>query len=175
MAEDLRERRGLPWRVRDAAPPLASPRLSYLVREGVWRVDADYVVEAGGARITVPAGWRFDLASVPRLLWWLIAPFELSLAAPLVHDFLYRRAGIPPRAAVEPYRTFSRSEADRLFCRLMARQGVAGWRLVAASVAVRLGGFLAWRRGDRRLRRIQEREARDRETRTVCRAPFRPG
>ena len=158
----LRCRPGLryrPGRTRHAVPPLEPPRLSYLVREGLWRVDAAYAVEVGGLRISVPAGWRFDLASVPRFLWWLIAPFELSLAAPLVHDFLYRRAGMPPRSAVEPYRTFDRAEADRLFCLLMARQGVAGWRLVAAYVAVRLGGFLAWRRGDRRLRRIQRLEA----------------
>lgn len=134
--------------------PLPSVRVTYLVREGSWRLDADFRWEEGGTRLTVPAGYRFDLASVPRLLWWLIAPFELSLAAPLVHDFLYRTAGVPPPRTVEPHRTFTRAEADRIFCAIMARQGVAGWRLAAAYLAVRVGGVLAWRRGERRRDRV---------------------
>lgn len=134
--------------------PLPSVRVTYLVREGSWRLDADFRWEEGGTRLTVPAGYRFDLASVPRLLWWLIAPFELSLAAPLVHDFLYRTAGVPPPRTVEPHRTFTRAEADRIFCAIMARQGVAGWRLAAAYLAVRVAGVLAWRRGQRRRERV---------------------
>ncbi len=129
--------------------------MTYLVREGAWRLDAPFRWEEDGTRLTVPAGWRFDLASVPRVLWTLIAPFELSLAAPLVHDFLYRTAGVPPPGTVEPHRTFTRAEADRIFCAIMARQGVAGWRLAAAYVAVRAAGVLAWRRGERRLERAR--------------------
>lgn len=129
--------------------------MTYLVREGAWRLDAPFRWEEGGTRLTVPAGWRFDLASVPRIFWTLIAPFELSLAAPLVHDFLYRTAGVPQPGTVEPHRTFTRAEADRIFCAIMARQGVAGWRLAAAYVAVRVAGVLAWRRGERRLERAR--------------------
>lgn len=137
------------------ASSLPSVRVTYLVREGAWRLDAPFRWEEGGTLLTVPAGWRFDLASVPRIFWTLIAPFELSLAAPLVHDFLYRTAGVPPPGTVEPHRTFTRAEADRIFCAIMARQGVAGWRLAAAYVAVRVAGVLAWRRGERRLERAR--------------------
>lgn len=151
-------------RGRDGALPAV--RLTYRVREGVWSLDAPYRCEAGGSELRIPAGFRFDLASVPRLLWVLVAPFELSLAAPLVHDFLYRWAGVPPRGAVEPWRSFSRSEADGTFRSIMARQGVAGWRLAAAYLAVRGAGFLAWRRGRLRLERAQ-RAARVRAARPV--------
>ena len=38
---------------------------------------------------TVPNGFITDLASTPRLLWNLIAPFDVARAA-IVHDLLYK-------------------------------------------------------------------------------------
>lgn len=43
----------------------------------------------------MPERFRFDLASLPREAWPLIAPFELSIAAPLLRDYLYRSGGAP--------------------------------------------------------------------------------
>ena len=39
-------------------------------------------------KITVPKGFKTDLASVPRGIWWLIAPFDIARAG-VVHDYLY--------------------------------------------------------------------------------------
>ena len=39
--------------------------------------------------ITVPKGFVTDLASVPRAMWWLIAPFDVARAA-IIHDLLYK-------------------------------------------------------------------------------------
>ena len=39
--------------------------------------------------ITVPKGFITDLASVPRAMWWLIAPFDVARAA-IIHDLLYK-------------------------------------------------------------------------------------
>ena len=39
--------------------------------------------------ITVPKGFVTDLASVPRAMWALIAPFDVARAA-IVHDLLYK-------------------------------------------------------------------------------------
>ncbi len=39
--------------------------------------------------ITVPSGFVTDLASVPRMMWWLIAPFDVARAA-IIHDLLYK-------------------------------------------------------------------------------------
>lgn len=36
----------------------------------------------------VPKGFKTDLASVPRLMWWFLSPTEIAEAA-VVHDFLY--------------------------------------------------------------------------------------
>ena len=40
-------------------------------------------------RVTVPQGFVTDLASVPRAMWWLIAPFDVARAA-IIHDLLYK-------------------------------------------------------------------------------------
>jgi|TARA_B110000444_G_scaffold248489_1_gene272423 hypothetical protein len=39
--------------------------------------------------ITVPTGFITDLASVPRAMWWAIAPFDVARAA-IIHDLLYK-------------------------------------------------------------------------------------
>lgn len=120
------------------------PVLSYDTARDCWRLEAAYAYDDGGHVITVPEGFAFDLSSVPRLFWWSIAPFELSIVAPLVHDFLYRYRGDPPAGAVVPERTYTRKEADDLFKRIMKREGVAGWRWRVAYAAVRLLGWSEW-------------------------------
>ena len=39
--------------------------------------------------ITVHTGFVTDLASVPRAMWWAIAPFDVARAA-IIHDLLYK-------------------------------------------------------------------------------------
>lgn len=124
--------------------PLPPPVLTY--RGGRhWRLEADYTYHDGPTAITVPAGFRFDLSSVPRLLWWLIAPFELSIVAPLLHDFLYESGGRPPDVSVDPPRTYTRAEVDRMFLEIMEAEDVAWWRRGLAYAAVRIFGRGAWR------------------------------
>jgi len=123
---------------------LPAPVLTFLGGRQ-WRLEQDYAYRDGPTTITVPAGFRFDLSSVPRLLWWLIAPFELSIAAPLLHDFLYRNRGMPPTGSAEPPRTYTRSEVDRMFRTLMRKEGVPTWRRVVGYAAVRLLGGGDWR------------------------------
>jgi len=115
-------------------------------RDGAWVLEAAYGYDDVGTRLTVPAGFRFDLASVPRLFWPLVAPFELSIAAPLLHDFLYRHAGAPPPGAALPARRYARRDADRLFREVMAAEGVAAWRRYAAWAAARAFGAPSWGR-----------------------------
>jgi hypothetical protein len=119
---------------------LPSPVLTYLVSERKWRLEEAYSYRDGAHRIRVPEQFEFDLASIPRLFWWVIAPFELSIAAPLLHDFLYRYRGDPPAGSIEPPTIYSREESDRLFRRVMASEGVPRWRRAAAYRAVRWFG-----------------------------------
>ncbi len=125
-----------------AMPPVA---ITYDVDRQTWLLLADYSCEYEGHALTAKAGFAFDLSSVPRPVWWLIAPNELSIAAPLFHDLLYEYRGrLPDESFVTPYRTYSRRETDDMFLGLMEREGVARWRRYAAYSAVRGAGGLWW-------------------------------
>ncbi|MEX2100839.1 MAG: DUF1353 domain-containing protein [Acidimicrobiia bacterium] len=125
--------------------PLAPPILSFVGGRN-WRLEADFWFPSAGRVITIAKGFLFDLSSVPRLLWWLIAPFELSVVAPLIHDFLYRYGGKPPAGSIEPPHEYTRAEVDGVFRRIMEAENVVGWRRMFGYVAVRLFGFWAWRK-----------------------------
>jgi hypothetical protein len=109
-----------------------------------WRLKEAYTYRDGDTSITVPEGFVFDLSSVPRVFWGLIAPFELSAAAPLLHDFLYRSGG-KPAGATAPPREYSRKDVDRIFREIMRAEGVSAWRAALAYAAVRVFGRSAWR------------------------------
>ncbi len=78
-------------------------------------------------RIEVPAGFQFDLSSIPRVFWTFGAPFELSIVAPLIHDYIYRRGGNLPPGGITPPRVITRKEADSLFLHIMAKERVPRW------------------------------------------------
>ena len=129
------------------------PFIIYLGRSQ-WRLIEDYRFEyrrkkkdTTDTKITVPEDFTFDLASIPRAFWWATAPFELSIVAPLIHDFLYRYKGHPPDGQILPYRGYTRKESDRLFRKIMIREGVVPWRYKASYKAVRLLGGVAWEDG----------------------------
>jgi hypothetical protein len=79
-------------RVEIADSRLPPPVVTYS-GNGRWRLEAPYTYTDGETAITIPASFDFDLSSVPRIFWPLVAPFELSIVAPLVHDFLCRYTG----------------------------------------------------------------------------------
>ena len=90
-------------------------------------------------RVVVPAGYRFDGASIPRWLWWLIgSPFEpdLMLAA-CVHDWYCDHTA-------ESYQT--RVIGDAVFFALLTRAGVPRWRRILMYLGVRSHSFLAYGR-----------------------------
>lgn len=130
--------------IKIAASELPPPIISYNVSEKCWYLEEEYSYQYDGNLIKVPKGFDFDLASIPRFLWWLIAPFELSISAPLLHDFIYVHRGDLPEASIIPVRTYNRKQADVLFRQLMKQEGVPTWRMNAAYLAVRLFGKKAW-------------------------------
>lgn len=107
-------------------------------------------------RLQLPAGFETDLASVPKLFHWWIGPSDLR-AASLPHDLIYRCAGCLPRHLYqvdgrEQGQPWARHAADRLFARLMREAGVSRPRRRAAYLAVRVFGWLIWRRAAKKLR-----------------------
>ena len=95
--------------------------------------------------ITVPTGFVTDLASVPRAMWWAIAPFDVARAA-IIHDLLYK--------SIRQYRWKMKDKedadlikaakvaSDKVFLLAMndADPKVARWKIYASWKAVDLFG-----------------------------------
>ena len=126
------------------------PEPAVIYRDGVWTLAEDFVyLTNDNFTITVKNNYNTDLASIPRIFWGLISSFELSLAAPIVHDLIYRSAGDvkPPDGEVAPPgKIFTRQEADDIFLELMTRAKIAYWKRNVAYLAVRHFAEFAWRK-----------------------------
>lgn len=129
--------------------------ITYDARRKVWVVMFEYNLELPitgdrlGLQFKIPQNFEFDLASIPRILWPLIGSFELSIVAPLIHDYFYatKGAGFHHKAfdslGESPYpedRLVTRFFADKLFLELMLMEGVTPWKAKAAYHAVRMFG-----------------------------------
>lgn len=112
-------------------------KVKQLAASGEYEVVEDYTYQANDYKITIPKGFVYDRATIPRVFWIIMDKDSLSNVAPLFHDMLYRHGGKLPQNLVLPYRTFSRDDADRLFLELMTKCGVVNWRSKAAYEAVR--------------------------------------
>ena len=122
----------------------------------LWQLRRPYRVEYSlddeRYRLTVPAGYTYDGASVPRLAWSFIAADKLHKGA-CVHDFTYEVGGAMPLGSWQVKdergvwrrvsRTMSRKESDRIFLQLV-REDPEGPRTTvgerAAYRAVRMFG-----------------------------------
>ena len=96
--------------------------------------------------ITVPTGFITDLASTPRLLWNVIAPFDVARAA-IVHDLLYKsiRQYRWKKGLIEEDKELIKNAkvaADKVFHLAMkdADPKVSGWKIYSAWKAVDLFG-----------------------------------
>lgn len=130
--------------------------VTYDPRKQIWVLVGDFRITINRGHhahhLKIPDGYEFDLASIPRCLWSLIAPFELSLVAPLVHDVLYQYAGRLPAGWLDPQAEFSRRDADNLFLELMTLEGIVWWKRVAAYRAVRFFSSIFWDRNSATVR-----------------------
>ena len=96
--------------------------------------------------ITVSSGFITDLASTPRILWNVIAPFDVARAA-IVHDLLYKsiRQYRWKKGLIEEDKELienAKKAADKVFLLAMkdAEPKVSGWKIYSAWKAVDLFG-----------------------------------
>lgn len=85
------------------------------------------------ARFVVPAGFWTDFASVPRLLWPIISPYDLGIG-PVPHDFGYFTGHA------------NRAYWDMVLLACMEKDKIAGWKRSAAYRAVDLFAGSVWTR-----------------------------
>jgi hypothetical protein len=100
--------------------------------------DEDFTYRSEEGDITVPAGFRTDFDSVPRLplAYWLTK--GRTLRGAVIHDWLYSCQQIDSKP-------ISRAKADSVFLQAMSDEG-AGPTRYAIWLGVRIGGLGIWRR-----------------------------
>jgi hypothetical protein len=113
---------------------------------GVWYLDQSYTRETSIGTVTVPAGFKWDGASVPRILWSIIPAWGSYSGAALVHDWLYRSHLVTSCASSR--KKVTKQQADRVFYELMLKDGVAKSKAWAMWQAVALCGGKAWSQND---------------------------
>ena len=107
----------------------------------LWRVpkeDTPAWLKTSTIEIHVKRGFETDFASIPRPLRIIIPKLGRYNKAAVIHDAIYQD--------VVPRFRFTRAEADIIFLDGMADLGVAKWKRTLMYWAVRIGGFMAWRK-----------------------------
>jgi hypothetical protein len=100
---------------------------------GEWVVKDPLVWDTGAVRVTVPAGYITDLASIPRALRSVFDINGPSRKPAVLHDWLYCSQIV------------SRGTADALFRDALAWAGMGWVHRTAYYLGVRMGGWVAWR------------------------------
>jgi hypothetical protein len=95
-------------------------------------VDLAYESDVLGRRVTVPAGFKTDLASIPRGLWNILPKSGRYDRAAVVHDFLYATNGV------------TRKQADQVLSEAMTYLKVPAWQRRLIYAGVRVGGWKPW-------------------------------
>ncbi|MEM7714145.1 MAG: DUF1353 domain-containing protein [Cyanobacteria bacterium P01_A01_bin.68] len=147
---------------------LPRAKVSYNPQNNVWTLEEEYCYfdEIKQSKLVLHKGFEFDLSSIPRAFWRMVAIHELSIEAPLVHDFMYMSKGGERNhyfekkgkffcknkifkeilASIESLgKPYSRKEADDLFLKMMEEAGVSKWRKWFGYIGVRLFGGLYWK------------------------------
>lgn len=113
-----------------------------------FRLIAPLIYKGKYDTLTVPAGFVFDFASIPRFATWLVPKLGKYNKAACVHDYLYitQPESAKPLLPNASCRKLTRKDADGIFLRIMEEEGVELWRRYIMYFAVRLGGWVGWNR-----------------------------
>lgn len=94
--------------------------------------DLVYFSERLGRTVDVPAGFETDLASVPRLPFAYLLFGGTADKAAVVHDFLYRKSGVP------------QADADAVFMEAMEASGHGWFRRWSMYAGLRAFGWTSY-------------------------------
>lgn len=112
-------------------------RLEWTGGDKPWKLLDPVVLNDVMGCLTVPVGFKTDLASIPRLLWAIIPPFGPHIWAAVIHDYLYASTGLD----------IDRVRADAIFLAIMKAYKVPAWKRGIMYAAVRVFGGRSFKVG----------------------------
>ena len=109
-----------------------------------WEIKEDFEYVLNGNVYVIPAGFKFDGASIPKFLHPFLSPVGVLLIGGLVHDYAYKYATLLRQNKRDTMGVITQKKADEIFRDINI--GVNGFYLMnyLAYWSLRLGGFLAW-------------------------------
>ena len=109
-----------------------------------WEIANDFEYEVNGEKFIIPAGFKFDGASIPKFLHPFLSPVGVLLIGGLVHDYAYKYATLLKSNKKDTLGVITQKEADIIFRDINIE--INGFFLMnyLAYWSLRLGGFMAW-------------------------------
>ena len=118
--------------------------LMWLLGVRHWEIAEDFNYEINDVKYVIPAGFKFDGASIPKFLHAFLSPVGVLLMGGLVHDYAYKYETLLKINKADTLGVISQKRADEIFRDINI--GVNGFYLMnyLAYWSLRLGGFVAW-------------------------------
>jgi len=109
-----------------------------------WELAEDWHYEIGGHEYVIPAGFKFDGASIPKFLHTWLSPTGVLLMGGLVHDYAYKYETLLRKYGKETMGVLTQKKADEIFRDINIEQNGFHMLNYLAYWALRVGGFMAW-------------------------------
>ena len=109
-----------------------------------WEIANDFDYEVNGEKFVIPAGFKFDGASIPKFLHPFLSPVGVLLIGGLVHDYAYKYETLLKKNRKDTMGVITQKKADEIFRDINIE--INGFYLTnyLAYWSLRLGGFMAW-------------------------------
>tara|TARA_B100001250_G_scaffold321155_1_gene284158 strand:- start:109 stop:693 length:585 start_codon:yes stop_codon:yes gene_type:complete len=118
--------------------------LMWLLGTRHWEIAEDFEFDLLGEKFVIPAGFKFDGASIPKFLHTFLSPVGVLLMGGLVHDYAYKYETLLKKGKKETMGVLTQKRADEIFRDINIE--INGFFLMnyLAYYSLRLGGFMAW-------------------------------
>jgi hypothetical protein len=130
--------------------------LLWLLGTRQWEIANDWEYTLNGNKYVVPAGFKFDGASIPKFLHTFLSPVGVLLMGGLVHDYAYKYETLLRANKRDTLGKISQKRADEIFRDINIENNgfyVMNW---LAYWSLRVGGFVAWNGHRKRNSKIGE-------------------
>ena len=130
--------------------------LLWLLGVRQWEIANDWEYTLNGNKYVVPAGFKFDGASIPKFLHTFLSPVGVLLMGGLVHDYAYKYETLLRANKRDTLGKISQNRADEIFRDINIEVNgfyVMNW---LAYWSLRVGGFVAWNGHRKRNSKIGE-------------------
>ena len=135
-----------PLRIKTKGKGFFRMLLMWLLGVRHWEIAKDFEYELNGEDFVIPAGFKFDGASIPKFLHTFLSPVGVLLMGGLVHDYAYKYETLLKKNKQDTMGVITQKTADAIFRDINIE--INGFYLMnrLAYYSLRLGGFLAWRK-----------------------------